>query len=294
VNRLPRKELAIAAAVAAVLLALWFMVLRPDDGRLSTYGFDLSTSPGGSAPGGARPAPWAARSSLNTSLKGSFSRERSAPPAALPASAPAEGGAADLAAAAPAAPAAPSAASPPAAAPKAEELSAEDKAAAARAGVPQSPRELNAFGGSRALFKAIIPRLAQHPKILGMLLNNRYVVEGYMSRQKSKDVFGSPDGVKKYLSDIKSQEGVADAFPLLRAMLKQNPEIAGVIAGSELASRILDTPGMQGFIKDPASVVLSNPEVLAFVGDPAVVKGLAANPGAAAALDSVQKNLGVR
>ena len=276
---------AIGAGLGLLVLG-WMLFARGGEENVSSSGF----SEGGE---GVASSPFSRERRGQTGLA-MISRNDAAPPSSVKLdSTP---GVSPYAAAAPAAAGAaapgPAAAAPPAAAGRTPaELSDEDKAAAARQGVPKTPRDLAQLGMDPGIFKTVFQGLAHYPRVVGYLLNNSYVVDGYMNRESSKKVFGNPDGMKQYLSDVNGP--VSQSLPLFLAFLKQNPELASVVASSALVGKIEDTPGFKGFVNDPASTIIANPALVGVLTDPKIIQGIAADPAGAAALATVQKNTGL-
>lgn len=169
------------------------------------------------------------------------------------------------------------------------ELAEKDKGMLDSLGGLSKPEKQQGFGLSQRLWTAIMPKLAAHPRLIGYLLNNKYVVAGYMARAKSKEVTSSPAAMAAYLTDPTRKDGIAPHAKLFHDMVRANPAIAGVVAGSELATQIINSPGMKGFLNSPGAAmgIAKNPEVLAVLTDPVVLNGLASNPTSATLLGSL-------
>ncbi len=281
-----KKNTMIGAVCVGVVIA-WMMFARPGEEATTSRGFNLG-SDGGSL-SGASGRPFAERPKTSLDMVSSVIGDgppgvdpgiyRQGPPVATAAAVGRQ--------AVPESPApapAPTSAAAPAGTAAAAALSPADDAAAGRLGVPKNPKDLAQLGMDAGIFKSLFTNLAGHPRIVGYLLNNRYVVDGYMSRESSKRVFGSPDGMKQYLSDTANPHGVSQSLPLFMAFLKANPDLAGVVANSALAAKIYDTPGFKGFVNDPAGSMAANPAILGLLTNPQVISGLGSNSQSAQAL----------
>jgi hypothetical protein len=127
------------------------------------------------------------------------------------------------------------------------------------------------------------------------VLNNRYVVDGFMQRESVSKMLGTPDGVNNFLSDLKNPQGISQRLPFFKSFLDQNPQAAQVIASSELVRQIINTPGAQGFVNNPGPAVAANPAIMNLLLDSSVISTLASTPQAAEssqALQTLQNNLG--
>lgn len=163
-------------------------------------------------------------------------------------------------------------------------LGERDKALLDELGGLTKPQAQQSFGLSRSLWLSAMPKLANHPRILGFLLNNKYVVNGFLSRPSAKASCSSPQAMAAYLSDPTKPD-----VAIFHQMIRQNPAVAGLVAGSELSSRIIESPGMKGFLKSggAADAMVKNPELMQLLADPAVINGLAAHANSAVLLDAV-------
>jgi len=276
-----RKLLIGAGAVVAILV--WMFLARPGDEAPSSQGFNLGGS--GASPSGVSDRPFLPRGQkTGLDFVGNMVADvpASAKPDVLPGSSPPPDAAA----------AGPSSAAPPAASPSpTEDMSAADKKQADRMGVPKTPAEAADFGGSRNLWSSLMPKIAAYPGVLGYLLNNKYVVSGYMNRMKTKEVCSSPKAMSQYLFDPNKPDGATRDLPLVMQVVRANPGLTNVIAGSKLAQELINCPGMQGVLADPSLMmgIASNPKMLGVLMDPAVVKGLASTPSSAQILGGFQK-----
>lgn len=144
-------------------------------------------------------------------------------------------------------------------------------------------KEQAAVGYKRGLLTETVGELMKHPKAVGALLNNKYVVEGFMARPNVKAATGSADGLASYLRG----SGPANFLnnPVVKAALN-NPAVVSAVAGSGMVSAMLNTPAARELMKDPdklAALVDSNPQLVQLaMQNPQTLSLLMSNPDVAA------------
>lgn len=277
-----KRNLLIGAGAIVAILA-WMFVSRPGDEVPSSRGFNLSGP--GVLPSGVSARPFMPRSrKTGLDFAGGMAADgpASVKSGALPDSSPPPDVAADGTSLV-----APSGSAPG----PAEEASAGNQRQAERLGAPKTPAEAAAFGGSRDLWSSLMPKIAGYPGVLRYLLNNKYVVSGYMNRRKTKEVCSNPKAMSRYLFDPAQPGGVTRDLPIFMRVVRGNPEVANVIADSKLAHALFACPGTQGVLSDPSLMMglATNPKMLGVLMDPTVIGGLASTPSSARILNSVQK-----
>ena len=135
------------------------------------------------------------------------------------------------------------------------------------------------MGAQKGYLTYAIGKVANSPKAVGALLNNKYVVDGFMSRGTVKAATGSAQGLADFLKGPGPMNFMNN--PVVKSALN-NPAIVSAVAGSALVSAMLNTPAAQQLMKDPdalGKLVESNPQLVALaMQNPQTMTMLMGNP----------------
>ncbi len=283
-------KLAFGIGAAAGLLVLgWVFFARSGEEGVSSNGFR-----DGGAGGVASPFSRERRS--QTGLAFVRLTESSAPSSVRPEALP------GAAAAAPALPApsagvapAPAGASPAGAPEAAGPAAPPDPGELAKAGLPTDPAGLKRLGSDSGLLTGAIARLLDHPRILRALLDNKTVVDALMDREDSRRNCSDAGALQSSLSAPGAGAYETQMMPLVKAALAR-PEAVAAMAGSEMGSRLMACPSLQGLAHNPAglmAIATANPQAVAMVSDPRVTQALTSSAQGASLLGGVQSSVGV-
>ncbi|MDA8132405.1 MAG: hypothetical protein M0011_12960 [Elusimicrobia bacterium] len=118
------------------------------------------------------------------------------------------------------------------------------------------------MGYQKGYLTTAVSKVMGSPAAVKALLNNKYIVNGFMSRATVKAATGSPEGLANYLKG----PGPADFLnnPVVKAALN-NPAIVSAVASSGLIGAMMDTPAAKALMNDPdklADIINSNPQLM--------------------------------
>ncbi|MEI7530276.1 MAG: hypothetical protein WCK76_15165, partial [Elusimicrobiota bacterium] len=133
-----------------------------------------------------------------------------------------------------------------------------------------------------------VGKLMNNPKAVAALLNNKYVVNGFMSRDSVKAATGSSAALASYLKNPKNTAQFMNK-PVVQAGLN-NQQLFDAVAGSKLAAALLDTPGGKALLSDPSAlsdILTANPDMVGVISNPKVLGALTHNPKTAGAVGSI-------
>jgi hypothetical protein len=140
-------------------------------------------------------------------------------------------------------------------------------------------REQMSVGHQTGYLTKAVGAAMKSPKAVKALLNNKYVVAGFMSRDTVKRATSSPEALKEYLKGNGPSNFVNN--PVVKAAMG-NPDVVSAVASSGMIGALLDTPAARELMKDPAAVaelVNSNPDLIAMaMQDPMLMSSLMSNP----------------
>lgn len=135
------------------------------------------------------------------------------------------------------------------------------------------------LGAQKGYLSYAVGKVMNNPKAVGAMLNNKHVVNGFMSRGTVKAATASPEGLANYLKGSGPTNFLNN--PVVKAAMN-NPAIVSAVAGSAIVSALLDTPAAKGLMNNPeqlAKLVDSNPELLALaMQNPQTMTMLMGNP----------------
>jgi len=140
-------------------------------------------------------------------------------------------------------------------------------------------KEQMGFGMQKGYLSYAVGKAMNNPKAVGALLNNSYVVNGFMSRGTVKNATGSAQGLANYLKGSGPANFLTN--PIVQAALN-NPAIVSAVASSGMVSAMLNTPAAQQLMKDPealANLVKDNPQLVQLaMQNPQTMTALMGNP----------------
>ncbi len=140
-------------------------------------------------------------------------------------------------------------------------------------------KEAMGLGNQKGYLSYAVGKVMNNPKAVGALLNNQYIVNGFMSRGTVKAATASPQGLANYLSG----SGPANFMnnPVVKAAMN-NPAIVSAVASSGMVSAMLNTPAAQALMKDPQALgdlINNNPQLLTLaMQNPQTLSLLMSNP----------------
>ncbi len=140
-------------------------------------------------------------------------------------------------------------------------------------------KEQVGFGQQKGYLSYAIGKVMGSPKAVGALLNNKYVVDGFMSRGTVKAATASPQGLANYLKSDGPMNFMSN--PVVKAAMS-NPAIVSAVASSAIVGAMLNTPAAQALMSDPqalSSLISSNPQLVALaMQNPQTMTMLMSNP----------------
>ncbi len=135
------------------------------------------------------------------------------------------------------------------------------------------------FGKEKGYLSAAIGKVVGSPKAVGAILNNQYIINGFMSRGTVKSATGSAQGLADYL------KGGGPANFLNNSVVQaalNNPAVVSAVASSGLIDAMLKTPAAQALMNDPQALgdlINSNPQLVAMaMQNPQTFNALMSNP----------------
>ena len=135
------------------------------------------------------------------------------------------------------------------------------------------------LGAQKGYLSYAVGKVMNNPKAVGALLNNKHVVNGFMSRGTVKAATASPEGLANYLKGSGPTNFLNN--PVVKAAMN-NPAIVSAVAGSAIVSAMLNTPAAQALMNNPdqlAKLVESNPQLVALaMQNPQTLTTMMANP----------------
>jgi hypothetical protein len=140
-------------------------------------------------------------------------------------------------------------------------------------------KEQMGFGMQKGYLSYAVGKAMNNPKAVGALLNNSFVVNGFMSRGTVKNATGSAQGLADYLKGSGPSNFLNN--PIVQAAMN-NPAIVSAVASSGMVSAMLNTPAAQELMKDPqalADLVTNNPQLVQLaMQNPQTMTMLMSNP----------------
>lgn len=140
-------------------------------------------------------------------------------------------------------------------------------------------KEQMGLGNQKGYLTYAVGKTMDNPKAVGALMNNSWVVKGFMGRSTVKGALGSPEGLSNYLKNTNAVNNFLGNSVVQAAM--KNPAVVNAFASSAMAGAILSSPGVQGLMQNPQALIEmanTNPQVMALLSNPNVMAALMNNP----------------
>lgn len=135
------------------------------------------------------------------------------------------------------------------------------------------------LGAQKGYLTYAVGKVANNPKAVGALMNNKYVVNGFMSRGTVKAATASPEALANYLKGSGPVNFLNN--PVVKAAMN-NPAIVSAFASSAMVSAFLETPAAKGLMNNPdalAAMVQNNPQLVNLaMQNPQTMTMLMSNP----------------
>jgi hypothetical protein len=146
---------------------------------------------------------------------------------------------------------------------------------------PIQQREQQSFGFTKGYITYAIGKALNNPKAVSAILNNKYVISGFMSRDTVKAATASPEALANYLKTGNTVNTFMNNSVVQSAL--NNPQVLAAAASSGMLTALLDTPAGKSLLSNPsamADIVTSNPELTGLMADPKIMGLLMSNPQA--------------
>jgi hypothetical protein len=140
-------------------------------------------------------------------------------------------------------------------------------------------KEKMSMGAQKGYLTEAVGGMMGSPKAVGALMNNSWVVKGFMGRGTVQSALGSPQGLKNLLSDTQKVNNFLSNSVVQAAL--NNPAIVNAFATSAMAKAILSSPAVSAMLQDPnaaSTLIATNPQAMQLLSNPNVINALASNP----------------
>ena len=164
----------------------------------------------------------------------------------------------------------------PAAAPREGARPASSTAPAAD---PRNAKKDRGLGFAYGALTKAAEKLLGNPGALAALLNNDYVVKGFMSRDTVKNATANSAALANYLKNPENMNKFMGKEAVQRGI--NNPQLVNAVATSKLAAALMDTPAGKALLNDPmsiADIIKANPGIIGVLTTPTVLNALIQNP----------------
>jgi len=140
-------------------------------------------------------------------------------------------------------------------------------------------KEQMGLGNQKGYLTYAVGKTMNNPKAAAALMNNSWVVKGFMGRATVKGALGSPEGLSNYLKNTNAVNNFLGNSVVQSAL--KNPALVNAFATSAMAGAILSSPGVQGLMQNPQALLEmanTNPQVMQLLSNPNVMAALMNNP----------------
>ena len=141
-------------------------------------------------------------------------------------------------------------------------------------------KEQRSAGSTRGYLTYAVGKAMNNPNAVGAIFNNKYIVNGFMSRNTVKAATASPEGLANYLKGRGPTNFINNS--IVKAAMN-NPAIVNAVASSGLVNAMLSTPAVKGLMSDQKAlddIVSANPQLITtLMSNPNVMNSLMNNPG---------------
>ena len=161
-------------------------------------------------------------------------------------------------------------------------------AQAAAAASPEDAKKSQGLGFAYGAISKAVEKLLDNPKAVSAILNNEYVVKGFMSRDTVKNATRNSASLAAYLKNPANMNKFMGKEVVQRGM--NNQELVNAVATSGLVAAMIDTPGGRGLLKDPqaiAEVLQTNPGLIDVLTNPSILNALVSNPKTAGVVTQI-------
>jgi len=144
---------------------------------------------------------------------------------------------------------------------------------------PMDPKESRSMGLAHGAISKAVEKLMNSPKAVSAILNNEYVVKGFMSRDTVKNATRDSASLANYLKNPANMNKFMGKDVVQRGM--NNEELVNAVASSGIVAALLDTPGGKALLNDPeaiAGVIQVNPGLAKVMTNPTILNALITNP----------------
>ncbi|MEA3307573.1 MAG: hypothetical protein U9Q34_07290 [Elusimicrobiota bacterium] len=151
-------------------------------------------------------------------------------------------------------------------------------------------RETKYIGKKKGFLTSAVGKAMKNPKVVKALFNNGLIVNGFMGRDKVKEVLQNPDALADYIKNTPAASNFLNNAVVKKAL--NNPAVMGAIASSKLINTLMATPAVKGLLNDEqkvSDILAANPELMPLLSNPAIMGALMQNPDAANALSNLNK-----
>ena len=152
-------------------------------------------------------------------------------------------------------------------------------------------QEQRGFGFKEGFLSYAIGKTLNNPKAISAVLNNKYVVNGFMSRNTVKAATSSPEALANYLKNGNAITNFVNNSIVQSAL--NNPKALDAMVSSGMLSALLDTPAAKTLLNNPqamADIVTANPQLMGLMQDPKIMGLLMSNSNASTYIN--QMNIG--
>jgi len=141
------------------------------------------------------------------------------------------------------------------------------------------PEKDASFGSTYGAISAAVGKMINNPRAISAMLNNGYVVKGFMSRGTVRAATANKAALISYLKNPQNLNKFM-IKPAVQAGLN-NQAVFAAVASSKLVGALMDTPGGKALLKDPAAlagILKANPGLADVLTNPAILSALMQNP----------------
>lgn len=144
---------------------------------------------------------------------------------------------------------------------------------------PRDPRKDELTGATDGALSEAAGRLLTDPRALSALLNNKYVVRGFLSREEVKRAGADKAAAVAFLSDRSNLETFLALDPVRRG--RGSRQLVSIFATSKLLMAALDTPGCRAVLADQRAIraiARANPGLADVLSDQLVLNAMMSHP----------------
>lgn len=142
--------------------------------------------------------------------------------------------------------------------------------------------EQRSVGMTKGYLSYAIGKVINNPNAMAALLNNQYVINGFMSRDSVKNATSSPEALAKFLGSGSAISNFMNNAAVQAAL--NNPAVLNAVAGSGFMQSMLNSPAGKSLMNDPqalANLIAANPQLQGLMADPKILGLLMSDPNAA-------------